>query len=238
MRVKHLILTAALSIAACAAVTNRSTAPAKTVSDDDPLWRIVSRCLDPSVRDYCQACNKPLAGSPCVEGRPCANTTEVWEETADYVAMRDMKMCGCPDGFVHGLAMPRARITGIEDPRRPDGIWAFAWNAARQRIGDPRDIALVVNSPRVRSLNQLHVHLLRLRADARAEFTAENSVPVESLADVWHVAAKKAGGGTDYSILVAAADAGGYVVVIDKQKSPEKRFARATCTDSDSALAR
>ena len=57
--------------------------------------------------------------------------TELWVESNNYLVISDSKMCGCPEGFVHGLALPRAHITGIEDKVLPDGIWKFAWDAAK-----------------------------------------------------------------------------------------------------------
>ena len=47
--------------------------------------------------------------------------------------VRDRKMCGCPADFVHGLTIPLRRVTGVEDPRLPDDIWAFAWKAGLGR---------------------------------------------------------------------------------------------------------
>ena len=107
----------------------------------DLLWQIVSQCVDASRPDYCATCRSPVVGACPAEG--CRRTTEVWAQTADYVAIRDIKMGGCEKpGFVHGLALPRFRVTGVEDRARPPGIWAFAWTVARARIGDEREIAL------------------------------------------------------------------------------------------------
>jgi len=79
-----------------------------------------------------------------------------------FTALRDIKMCGCPSDFVHGPALPIYRVTGVEDPLRPEGIWQFAWDVAIQRM-KPESIALVVTPRLHRSQNQLHVHLLRNR---------------------------------------------------------------------------
>ena len=73
-------------------------------SSRDALLRIVSDCLDTSASRYCGRCTSPQAGT-CDLEYPCTRTTEVWAQTEEYVAIRDLKMCGCPDGFVHGLAM-------------------------------------------------------------------------------------------------------------------------------------
>ena len=101
----------------------------------------------------------------------------MWAKTKEFVAIRDLKMCGCPPGFVAGLALPRARVTGIEDPRRPEGIWPFAWQVARTRIPDERQIALAINPKDARSENQMHVHMLRLRPETRAWLDASDGAP-------------------------------------------------------------
>ena len=72
----------------------------------DILHRIVAQCLDSAVRDYCVWCPAPLRGQ-CALDDDCRRTTEVWAQTDEYVVIRDIKMCGCPANFVHGLAMAR-----------------------------------------------------------------------------------------------------------------------------------
>jgi CDP-diacylglycerol pyrophosphatase len=129
----------------------------------DALLTIVSSCLDIHAVDYCKHCPAPRLESPCAQGLDCKATTEVWEETAAYVVIRDKKMCGCDPGFVHGLVIPRARIKGIEDQRRPNDIWGIAWATARKRIADDDAIALVVNPAGSRSQDQFHIHIVRLR---------------------------------------------------------------------------
>src|SRR5918996_39827 len=99
----------------------------------DILHRIVAHCLDSSATDYCIRCPAPLRGQ-CLLNDDCRRTTEVWAQTDEYVVIRDIKMCGCPADFVHGLAMSRALVSGVEDPKRPAGIWPFAWAVALQRI--------------------------------------------------------------------------------------------------------
>jgi len=101
-------------------------------------------------------------------------------------------MCGCPSGFVHAIAMPRFPVTGVEDARRPDGLWSFAWDAARSRIAEPSEIALEVNPPSKRTQDHLHVHLVRLSADARAWVTALEPVRIGRLDDTWIAAAANA----------------------------------------------
>jgi CDP-diacylglycerol pyrophosphatase len=141
----------------------------------------------------------------------------VWSRSSDYVAIRDAKACGCPTDFVHGLAMPLKRLTGLEDGERPEGIWEFAWFAAEQRISDTLSIGLIVNPAAWRSQDQLHVHILRLRSDARARL-GERATKVPSLASVWSTAAKLATAaslGDRYGVVVARAPDGGYLLTVD-----------------------
>ena len=196
----------------------------------DALLTIVSNCLDIRASDYCKNCTAPRLESTCAQGRGCKETTEVWEETADYIVIRDRKMCGCAPGFVHGLVIPRARITGIEDPRRPDGIWKVAWNAAQKRIKEEGAVALVVNPPGSRTQDQLHIHIVRLRSNVRGRFDSARSVRVRNLDEVWSAAAKKAGAEklTDYGVLVARDSGGGFLVLVD-ERSPEKKYTQAEC---------
>jgi CDP-diacylglycerol pyrophosphatase len=197
----------------------------------DVLWRIVSRCLDASSPDYCTACASPIEGA-CVDARGCKATVDVWAKTADYVAIRDIKMCGCPIGFVHGLALPRARVTGVEDARRPAGIWPFAWQTAQSRIADEQQIALVVNPPGLeRTQDQLHVHLLRLAPGARARLASDSPARAPHLERVWDVAARHAAakGLASYGVLVMRDDAAKDFLVITPPKSPEDQFTVGTC---------
>jgi CDP-diacylglycerol pyrophosphatase len=194
------------------------------------LWRIVTTCIDIRAADYCTQCSSPRTDSPCAHGRGCKDTTEVWEETTDYVALRDVKMCGCEDDFVHGLAIPRSRVTGVEDSKRPNGIWDFAWGVAKKRIKEDAAIALAVNPQGQRSQNQLHVHIVRLALDARQCFAAAISARVRSLGDVWNVAAEKAAlaGLKDYGVLVTKEPEDDFLVLIEGQ-SPEKAYTRWEC---------
>jgi CDP-diacylglycerol pyrophosphatase len=139
-------------------------------------------------------------------------------------------MCGCAPGFVHGLVIPRARITGIEDPRCPKNIWGIAWAMTRKRITDEDAIALVVNPRELRSQDQLHVHIVRLRSDARGRFDGARSVRVQDLDEVWSAAAKKnsAPKRQDYGVLVARHRDGGFFVLVD-ERSPEKLYTLWEC---------
>lgn len=196
----------------------------------DALHRVIATCLDTDDPRYCARCPDPQAGY-CRLDYPCARTTQVWALNQEYVAIRDIKMCGCGSGFVHGLALPRFTVTGVEDPRRPDGIWRFAWDVTRARIPEEAEIALAVNPPALRTQDQLHLHLVRLRPGARARVDALRPRRVERLEEVWAAATEHAAsrqlaaygvivlGGLDGSWLVAAVD-----------DSPEARFTRARCT--------
>jgi len=196
----------------------------------DALLTIVSSCLDINAPAYCQHCPVPRLESPCAQDRDCNATTEVWEETADYVAIRDRKMCGCNSDFIHGLLIPRARITGIEDPRRPDDIWGIAWAIAQKRIAEKDAIALVVNPPGSRSQDQLHIHIVRLRAGARRHFEEVRRTRLWNLINVWSAAAEEATAANlhDYGVLVTLHRGGGYFVIVD-ERNLEKLYTQWEC---------
>lgn len=193
------------------------------------LHSIVTDCLNPGEFWYCSRCASPQAGY-CGSADACEGTTEVWALSQDYVAIRDIKMCGCPEGFVHGLALPRLEVTGVEDPRRPNGLWPFAWEAARRRISEESEIALAVNPPGNRTQDQLHVHLVRLSADARARVTALEPVRVERLEDTWMAVAANAWRRriASYGVIVIHSADGGWLVAADAT-SPEADFTIARC---------
>ena len=198
-------------------------------SSRDILHRIVARCLDSSIADYCSLCPAPLRGQ-CVLADDCRRTTEIWAQTEEYVAIRDIKMCGCSADFVHGLAMARTLVAGVEDPKRPAGIWPFAWAVARQRIPEETEIGLAVNPAHLRSQDYLHIHLVRLRQDARKRLTSQNPPRVERLEHVWDAAARHAAGLglRSYGVIVARASDGNFLVAADGG-SPEREFTQYVC---------
>lgn len=200
----------------------------------DALWNIITTCLGSEDAEYCRRCVAPRAGSACSSSRRCEETTEVWAKTREYVAIRDIKMCSCPAGFVHGLALPRMPVKGVEAVQRPDGIWAFAWTVARDKIRDDASIALVVNSARLRTQDQLHVHLVRLRNDARQR-SSGRLASVLRLDQVWGAATRLAAEQpplNDYGVLVASDLKGGYTVLVDgNDKSLERAYTQRTCTE-------
>ena len=201
-----------------------------SAADRNILQTIVEGCLDTSAANYCGRCRAPQWGQ-CPTGQGCRDTTEVWALTPDYVAIRDIKMCeNCPTEFVHGLAMPRARVTGVEDPRRPEGIWRFAWDVAVTRI-EKMKIALVVNPPGVqRSQDQLHVHLVRLKDDMRPRLAQREPVTVERLEEVWTTAARRAAAKRlpSYGVVVVRSEGAGFLVLVEGA-SVEYEWTEARC---------
>jgi len=137
-------------------------------------------------------------------------------------------MCGCRlNGFVQGLAIPRTLIAA----NRPNGIWDFAWKAGLEQGIAGNELALVINPANDRSENQLHIHIVRLKSDARNSFRKEKTTAVDSRAKVWQTAtASAAGNGLNfYGVLAAANPAGGYLVVVSAE-SPENLYTAARCT--------
>lgn len=213
------------TIARVVALVLLLTTPSFAYEVRDILGNIVANCIDTDAKDYCARCAAPRVEIDC---RTCLNTTQVWAESKEFVVIRDRKMCDCPDGFVHGLALPRGRVTGVEDPGRPDGIWKFAWEAALKRMGE-NDIALAVNPKRLRSQDQLHVHIVRVGRES-LPIDPKRVARVDSLDKVWYAAARKAAEmeWKDYGVLVTKGTGNGYQVLID-EGSPEHRFTQARC---------
>lgn len=210
-------------------ISVHSKAIALTVSKSDILLHIVSQCVDPSIANYCSLCFLPRRDSQCGDVMECKKTNEVWALNTQYVAIRDIKMCGCPVDFVHGLAMPRDIVTGVEDFNRQEGIWQFSWDVAIERM-EPQSIALAINPKSQRTQNQLHIHLLRLDQNARSNFSQYTPVYVDSLEHIWAMAEKdaKAKGLSEYGILVAQSVPGKYTVVVTPN-SPEAAFTQWSC---------
>ena len=215
----RLVLAFAGVLAGCAGAIERS----------DLLLDVVTHCVDPASAHYCSLCRAPRSDSACAASLECKKSTEVWALTDRYTAIRDIKMCGCPAGFVHGLALPLAPVRGVEDPKRPDGIWQFAWEVAVGRM-EAESIALVVNPRLERSQNQLHVHLLRLSKDARQQLEKHVAGKVDTLDQVWASAARGAAarGLNDYGVLVVQREQKDYLVVVTAD-SPEAAFTQWRC---------
>jgi len=222
--VRPLLVAVLILVGACDAV------PARASGSRDVLWNILNSCVNPDTSNDSSACRSPRVDTPGAAGKSCRETTEVWAESKAYVALRDRKMCDCPDDFVHGIVLPRSRVTGVEDPRRPDGIWSFAWAVACSKIGTDSSIALAVNPAGMRDQDQLHVHIVRLQKDARLRFRAEQVRQVTNLDEVWGAASGVAAtaGIADYGILVTRNPGGGFTVLVDKG-SIEKSYGTARC---------
>lgn len=199
-----------------AAILTACASAAGTAPGRDVLWRIVTECVEGTAPGYCERCRWPLATRCSGEVR-CEATTDVWEKGNRFVAIRDIKMCGCPPDFVHGLVIPRTRVVGVEDPSRPPDIWSVARDVARSRIADPSAIALVVNARRFRTQDQLHVHIVRLLPRSRGILAGRPTARVARLDTVWETADRlaAAGGLRDYGVLVAQASADDFLVLID-----------------------
>ena len=218
-----------LTIAVTLALGWLTQGDALAIERSDILLDIVSHCVNPAPANYCSQCRAPRNDAACGATLECKKSTEVWALNASYTAIRDLKMCGCPASFVHGLALPLATVRGVEDPARPDGIWQFSWDVAVGRM-ETESIALVVNPQFHRSQNQLHVHLLRLGKDARQQLDKHAPVYVGRLDQVWASAAQSAAakGLSDYGVLVAQQSQNDYLVVVTAE-SPEDAFTQARC---------
>ncbi|HTY20046.1 MAG TPA: CDP-diacylglycerol diphosphatase [Geobacteraceae bacterium] len=225
IRFAHLSFKTVIAISLAVLFQFFGQSPSFSAENRDFLWNLVSTCIDTRASDYCTRCIAPRAEIDC---RSCRNTTQVWAESKEFVAIRDRKMCDCPDGFVHGLVVPRSRVTGVEDTGRPDGIWEFAWAEAAKRLKED-EIALAVNPKGKRSQDQLHVHIVRLRKGSLPD-DMRRMVRVDSLRGVWDAASGKAAklNWTDYGVLVTRGAGSGYMVVID-DGSPEYDYTLANC---------
>jgi CDP-diacylglycerol pyrophosphatase len=205
-------------------------AHAAHATESDRLKQIITECLDISGETYCNSCATPRSDSVCAV-KECRKSIEVWKEAYDYIAIRDRKMCDCASpGFVHGLAIPRAVISGVEAGNRPNSIWSFAWQVAIARKIPEIDAALIINPKNERSQNQMHIHMLRLSPGARSLFQADMSTSVDSLDKVWIEAKRLAEKSrlADYGILVARSPKGGFVMLVS-EKSPEDLYTIARC---------
>jgi len=199
------------------------------ISRSDILLNIATQCINPKTQNYCNQCVSPRIDSSCGNPQDCKNTTEVWSENEQFVSIRDIKMCGCSKDFIHGLTMPRSEVTGIEDIRRQEEIWQFAWETSKKII-EPDLIALVVNPKSHRSQNQLHVHLVRIDPKVKNKFNAYIFTYVKNLDHIWETAEKLAAKNSliDYGILVTRATSNQFTVLITPN-SPESEFTIWKC---------
>jgi len=195
----------------------------------DTLLHIVQACIDPSTRNYCAQCRLPQKTAGCLAAPTCRSTVEIWAADDEFVAIRDIKMCGCPDDFVHGLVLPKATITGVEDPNKPDSIWLFSWRVALSRMSE-EDIALVVNPRLRRTQNQLHVHLVRLKPESRSQFGLHMFGETSDISSVWQIAQQAADARkmADFGVLVFRTSPDNFGVVISSD-SLEGLYTQAVC---------
>ena len=195
----------------------------------DILLDIVQNCTAPPSANYCQKCRAPVASAMCGNENSCQKTTEIWSSNENFVAIRDIKMCSCPADFIHGLVLPKQTITGVEDPLRPDAIWPYAWDVASTRI-EPESIALVINPQNFRSQNQMHIHLVKLKPQARQALQKLRVYQVENLLQVWNAAKQSAQEQKleDYGVLVMRNASGTFNVVLTVE-SPGKTYTEYVC---------
>ena len=206
----------------------------KSFERRDTLWHISSQCTKLDSPAYCDQCAIPIVQGRCnPEPQSCEKTVEIWSQNEQFFAMRDIKMCGCPANFVHGLVIPKSKITGIEDPKRPKEIWSYAWQVASDRM--PLDeIGLAVNPLSRRSQNQLHVHIARLKKNATHQTTLSIWLETSELDLVWQLAeeAARQQQWIDYGILVSYIGPSRYQVQVT-QESPEYLYTQAECVKQD-----
>jgi len=208
-----------------------ATSVGNAESSRDQLHRLVEQCLGPERASDCPAL---VADRDPADEASCKKTTQIWERNADFVVIRDLKECGCPSSFRHGLAMPLTYVSGIEADDLPEGIWQFAWNAARGRFADSATVALAVNSRLQRSQDQLHVHIVELADGARSRFPTGYSANLADLSRVWAEAKALAREKNlqDYGVLVTRAPGNGFTLLItegDRWHSPEGLYTRYRC---------
>jgi len=152
----------------------------------------------------------------------CKDETALLEAAAEFVVIRDRKMCSQDSALesnVHALVMPRADITGVERISDVPGIWSFAWKVARKLVPDDKDIFLVVNSKYSRSQDWLHVHImegdaskLEARRSHRPQSFGATMTQIDSLDQVPETIEALTGDATStgrFSILIAGKKSAG-----------------------------
>jgi CDP-diacylglycerol pyrophosphatase len=213
----------------------------------DILWDIVSNCLGKEATAQCRAPRKPPLESQVFPSREeatryCRGGTDVWAQAEGrYVAFRDIKMCACPDNrnFVHGLAIPFARVPGVEAANRPEGIFKFAWEVGLQRLGGRAgELALAVNPRGLRSQDQLHVHIVRVRPDYMKQIAEHprqilRTVRLKNLDKVWREAplpADQVYWFRDFGVLITSDGTDGWILRLTSPAiSPEDEYTVWEC---------
>lgn len=135
-----------------------SASPARA-ADPDALWKIVDGKCVPAAR----------AGA---EPKPCAAV----DATRGAAILKD----NSPEKPYHYLAIPTARVTGIEDNGvLTDRSFEAAWENRQMvaaKLGRPLPrtaFVLAVNSRNGRSQSQLHVHIDCIRPDIRGALDSQ-----------------------------------------------------------------
>jgi CDP-diacylglycerol pyrophosphatase len=102
--------------------------------------------------------------------------TESW-------VLKDGDSKGGPKNRYNLLALPRARVTGVECPEiwgpKAFNLWAPAWQEATTRFKSGVDIALGINSKPGRKQDQLHIHLAVLQQQARRDLDKLKGIPTD-----------------------------------------------------------
>jgi CDP-diacylglycerol pyrophosphatase len=88
----------------------------------------------------------------------------------------------------------------------------------------------VVNAPQLRTQDQLHIHIVRLRREARERLAGRSTARVARLDEVWTAADRlaRASGRPDYGVFVARDPAEGFVVLADTGDI-ERDFTESRC---------
>lgn len=157
-----------------------------------------------------------------VRAHKCRDETALLESGADFIVMRDRKMCsqtGALEDNVHALVMPRADVTGVERISEVPIIWTVAWKFAMNIVPDDKDIFLVVNSKDSRGQDWLHVHVvegnaaeLELRRSSRPASFGATLAQIDSLDQVPKTIDALTGNAAstgEFSILVAGKKSAG-----------------------------
>jgi hypothetical protein len=183
-----MVLVASLAIGSVDAWAQCAALNAVVAKQRDNLMRLLPCLTDPNCPSLIQT--EDL-------GRTCRSTTHVWARSSDgrFAVIRDLKMCKIGPGphdesFVHGLAIPLAPISGVEDDKvyatpEQNGIWRLAWESALAKGLREEEIALVATPPGTRSQNLLHVHVVR-----RNQTPLPAGIEIADLATVWQQAAQ------------------------------------------------
>jgi len=198
----------------------------------DALWNLISLCVNAPVSKYCEC---PAMIKTCCGDPDTPDASVVWSLNDDYLVIRDLRQCGCQKGFITAITMPRMKVTGIEDTKRPEGIWRFSWDAAARVIPESSEIGLTINPQGRRSQNQMHIHIQRIKSETRKWFDDPALrkdaigkynlifIDLDDLGGVFKAVGEKVGSSRmkDTGILAVKSRNAGYQAMITFDKSPE-----------------